>query len=90
MPDTNRKLYFASDYQEGAHPLILQRLAETNMLKTAGYGLDEFSAAARQKIRLACQAPEADVFFLTGGTQTNAVLIGALLRPYQHPRSRRH
>ena len=83
MPDTNRKLYFASDYQEGAHPLILQRLAETNMLKTAGYGLDEFSAAARQKIRLACQAPEADVFFLTGGTQTNAVLIGALLRPYQ-------
>ncbi|MBQ7567753.1 low specificity L-threonine aldolase [bacterium] len=77
------KLSFASDYMEGAHPLILQRLLETNMLKTAGYGLDEFSHAARQKIRRACQTPDADIFFLTGGTQTNAIIIGALLKPYQ-------
>ena len=41
------KLSFVSDYMEGAHPLILRRLLETNMLKTAGYGLDEFSASAR-------------------------------------------
>ncbi|MDO5296146.1 MAG: aminotransferase class I/II-fold pyridoxal phosphate-dependent enzyme [bacterium] len=81
--NTRPKLSFASDYLEGAHPRILQRLAETNMLKTAGYGLDEFSEAARQKIRAACQTPEADVFFFMGGTQTNAVMIGALLKPYQ-------
>ena len=77
------KLFFASDYQEGAHPLILRRLAETNLVKSPGYGQDEFSEAAREKIRRACEAPEADVFFLVGGTQTNATMIDALLRPYQ-------
>ena len=77
------RLTFASDYMEGAHPLILKRLAETNLVKSAGYGLDEFSESARQKIRDACGTPEADIFFLAGGTQANAVMIGALLRPWQ-------
>lgn len=79
----DKKLSFASDYMEGAHPLILQRLAETNMVKSAGYGLDEFSESARQKIRTACNAPDADIFFLIGGTQTNATLIDAVLTSYQ-------
>ena len=74
------RLSFASDYLEGAHPLILQRLLETNLMKTPGYGLDDFSESARAKIREACGAPEADVFFLVGGTQTNATLIDAFLR----------
>ncbi len=82
MTDT-KKLSFTSDYMEGAHPAILKRLAETNMVKTAGYGLDEYSEAARDKVRAACGAPEADVFFLAGGTQANAVMIDALLRSYQ-------
>ena len=77
------KLFFASDYMEGAHPQILRRLAETNMLKTAGYGLDEFSASAKEKIRAACGTPDADIFFLVGGTQANAVMIDAILRPWQ-------
>ena len=77
------KLQFASDYMEGAHPSILSRLAETNLLKSSGYGTDEFSAAAREKIRAACEAPEAEIFFLSGGTQTNRTVIDALLRPYQ-------
>ncbi|MBR0090371.1 MAG: low specificity L-threonine aldolase [Lachnospiraceae bacterium] len=77
------KLFFASDYMEGAHPLILERLGETNTVPEQGYGLDAFSESAREKIRDACQAPGADVFFLTGGTQTNALVIGALLLPYQ-------
>ena len=80
MPD---KLFFASDYMEGAHPAILSRLLETNLEHTAGYGLDEYSEAAREKIRAACDAPEAAVFFLVGGTQTNATVIDALLRPWQ-------
>ena len=74
---------FSSDYLEGAHPLILNRLLETNMLQTTGYGTDEFSAAAKEKIRIACSAPEADIFFLVGGTQVNATLIDAVLRSYQ-------
>ena len=77
------RLFFASDYMEGAHPRILERLMETNLLKTEGYGLDAFSESARAKIRKACGTPEADVFFLVGGTQTNATMIDAMLRPYQ-------
>jgi len=79
----SEKLNFASDYLEGAHPAILQRLLETNLEKTAGYGFDEYSEAARAKICAACESPEAEVFFLVGGTQTNATVIGALLKSYQ-------
>ncbi|MCR5135675.1 MAG: low specificity L-threonine aldolase [Oscillospiraceae bacterium] len=79
----NEKLMFASDYMEGAHPEILRRLAETNMCKSVGYGFDEYTASAKEKIRRACGAPEADVFFLAGGTQTNATVIDALLRSWQ-------
>ena len=77
------RLYFSSDYMEGAHPKILERLVETNMLHTVGYGLDEFTESAKEKIRSACGAPDADVYFLTGGTQTNATMIDAMLRSYQ-------
>ena len=77
------RLSFASDYLEGAHPAILRRLAETNLMQSAGYGTDEFSEAARDKVRAACRAPEADVYFLVGGTQANATVIGALLKSYQ-------
>ena len=77
------KLFFASDYMEGAHPKIMERLMETNLMKTPGYGTDAFCESAREKIRTACNAPEAEVYFLPGGTQTNAMIINYLLRPYQ-------
>lgn len=77
------QLAFASDYMEGTHPAILKKLAETNLIKSAGYGLDEYSETAREKIRKACNAPEAEVHFLVGGTQTNATVIDALLASYQ-------
>ena len=83
MSSTKQKLSFASDYMEGAHPEILRRLWETNMEQTAGYGLDTYSESARKKIRAACQADDAEIFFLIGGTQANAVVIDALLRSYQ-------
>ena len=83
MEKRMEKLLFASDYQEGAHPEILKRLAETNFAKSTGYGLDAYSEAAREKIRAACRVPEAEIHFLAGGTQANAVVISALLRPYQ-------
>lgn len=76
-------LPFASDYMHGAYPRILERLTQTNLVPTAGYGLDEFSEMAAAKIREACGVVDADVFFLAGGTQTNACVIDALLRPYQ-------
>ena len=76
-------IYFNSDYLEGAHPSVMARLNETNMVQTVGYGEDQYCAAAREKIRAVCQAPEADVHFLVGGTQTNATVIASILRPWQ-------
>lgn len=77
------KLSFTSDYMEGAHPRILERMVQTNLLKTSGYGTDGFCAAARKKICKACDAPDGEVFFLPGGTQTNSMVIKYLLAPYQ-------
>ena len=76
-------LYYLSDYTEGAHPRILERLQETNLISQPGYGEDRFCAAAREKIRAACEKPGADVYFLTGGTQTNAVAIASLLKRWE-------
>lgn len=76
-------LHFDSDYMEGMHPAILEALVRTNMQKTTGYGLDEYCVAAREAIRKACAAPDAEVHFLVGGTQTNATVIRALLRPHE-------
>ena len=79
MENTESRLYFASDYMEGAHPAIMKKLMETNLEKTVGYGQDPYTEDAKEKIRKACNAPEADVFLLVGGTQTNATVIDALL-----------
>ncbi|MDY3918613.1 MAG: aminotransferase class I/II-fold pyridoxal phosphate-dependent enzyme [Candidatus Limivivens sp.] len=76
-------LHFDSDYMEGAHPLILQKLLETNLEQTSGYGTDRYCAEAADKIREACRCPKAAVHFLSGGTQTNATVIKALLRCWE-------
>lgn len=77
------KLFFCSDYMEGAHPAILNKLMETNLEKTGGYGYDPYSDAAKEKIRKACECPDAEVHLLVGGTQVNATVIDALLASYQ-------
>ena len=74
---------FNSDYLEGAHPRILERLADTNMAQTPGYGEDMFCERARNTVRGLCDAPDADVHFLVGGTQANATVLAAALLPYQ-------
>lgn len=74
---------FNSDYTEGCHPAILERLAETNMEQTPGYGTDEHCKRAAELIKKACDAPDADVHFLVGGTQTNVTVITSALKHYQ-------
>lgn len=74
---------FESDYIAGAHPQIMKRLAETNLEQLSGYGTDPYCESAREKIRVACGCPEAEVEFLVGGTQTNSVIISAMLRDYE-------
>ncbi len=80
---TTTKPNFSNDYLQACHPAILERLVTTNCQETAGYGSDPITASAVERIRQACQAPDADVRFLIGGTQTNQVVIDALLRSYQ-------
>ena len=76
-------LSFENDYSEGAHPKILQRFIETNMEQVPGYGNDPYCESAKEKIREACNCPEAEIFFLVGGTQTNAVVIDSMLQAYE-------
>lgn len=76
-------LSFESDYTEGAHEKILQRLVETNKEKLSVYGADVYSERAKQKIREVCECPQADIYFLVGGTQTNATVIDSLLASYE-------
>ena len=76
-------LSFENDYNRGAHPEILRRFIETNMDMEVGYGNDSFCVSAREKIRQACACPEAEVHFISGGTQTNAIVIDAMLAKYE-------
>ena len=76
-------IQFQCDYNEGAHPAIMQRLCETNMEQTVGYGEDRYCEEARALIRKACEREDVDVHLLVGGTQTNTTVISHTLRPYQ-------
>jgi threonine aldolase len=76
-------IQFQCDYSEGAHPRILERLVQTNLEQTVGYGEDPYCEAARDAVRKACGREDVDVHFLVGGTQANATVISSVLRPYQ-------
>ena len=78
------KMYqFQCDYNEGAHQRIMERLMETNLEQTVGYGEDHYCAQARETIKKTIGRDDVDVHFLVGGTQANATVISSVLRPYQ-------
>ena len=90
-------LYFENDYCEGAHPAILQKLAETNFEKVPGYGTDPYCASAKAKICAACGCPDADVTFIPDQRHRHCVHSAALAgrdgcchRPCGRTRSRGH
>ena len=74
---------FESDYIAGAHPEVLRKLIEINMEVLSGYGSDPYTNSACEKIKAACACEDAEVFLLTGGTQTNALVISAMLQGYE-------
>ena len=45
------KIRFNSDYTEGAHPFILERLVATNLEQTSGYGMDEYCQKAAELVK---------------------------------------
>ncbi len=71
------------DYNVGCAPELLAALSAANGAQHATYGSDAFSARAKEKIRAAVGRPDADVYFLVGGTQTNATVLAAILRPWE-------
>lgn len=75
--------HFDTDYMEGCHPLVMQRLMETNLEQTPGYGMDKYSVEAKQKIKDVLETDDVDVNFLVGGTQTNSTVIDALLSHHE-------
>ena len=76
-------LYFTSDYMDGAHEKVLEKLIRTNLEHLSGYGMDSYCKSAKEKIRALCGCEDADIHFLVGGTQTNAIIIDSLLKPYE-------
>lgn len=76
-------LHFENDYNKGAHPELLTALVETNMEGLSGYGKDKYTQRAIEKIRQATACPQAEISLLTGGTQTNQIVIHSLLAPYE-------
>ena len=71
-----------NDYSEGAHPLVLQALIDTNSNQTVGYGMDEICSEAKSLIQDKV-GYNTDIHFVVGGTQANATVIASILRPYQ-------
>ena len=76
-------LSFVNDYSCGAHEKVLEALCKINLEPNVGYGMDPYSERAKEKIRAACNCPDAEIFFLVGGTQTNQVVIDTMLQPYE-------
>lgn len=74
---------FNCDYSEGAHPKVLEKLVQTNLKQTAGYGEDPYCQKAADLIREKCGRSDLAVHFMVGGTQTNLTVISAALRPHQ-------
>lgn len=74
---------FKNDYSEGMHPSIMQVLMDTNNTQEEGYGLDRISSQAKERIREVIGRPDADIHFISGGTQTNLISISAFLRPHE-------
>lgn len=74
---------FECDYNNGAHPDVIQALVDTNGEQTQTYGFDCYTQQAVELIKEACDAPDADVFLLAGGTQANATVIDGMLRSYE-------
>lgn len=76
-------LFFENDYSTAVSDKILKRISDLNSKKLSGYGTDEYSKSAKEKIKKICKTDDIDIFFLVGGTQTNSIMISSLLREFE-------
>ena len=78
-----KKYSFKNDYSEGCHPNILDALIRTNLDQQNGYGYDEYSDEARELIKKKINYQNAEIYFVSGGTQANLLVISSILRPHE-------
>jgi threonine aldolase len=78
-----QKYSFLDDYSEGCHPNILNKLMETNLIQQTAYGFDEYSSKAKQLLKSKLNNKESEIFFVTGGTQANLIIISSILRSHE-------
>lgn len=78
-----KKYAFKNDYSEGCHPNILEALIKTNLDQQNGYGYDDHSEEARELIKKKLNDQNADIYFVSGGTQANLLVISSILRPHE-------
>ncbi len=76
-------LYFMNDYQRGAHPAVLKAIVDSNNGQNVGYGIDDWTSLAIQKIKQQIGREDVDVHFTIAGTQTNTAALTHFLRPYE-------
>lgn len=74
---------FTNDYSEGAHINILNALVESNLNQEIGYGNDSFCEKAKKLIKAKIKNENADIHFVSGGTQANLIIISSVLRPHE-------
>lgn len=74
---------FQNDYAEGGHPRILNKLLETNLVQQSGYGADAYSVQAKDLLRRKLEHADAQIYFVSGGTQANLLVISSLLRVHE-------
>lgn len=70
---------FECDYNNGMAPKILERLIKENDIPQSGYGKDEYTLSAAKKIKDAIGRDDVIVSLIGGGTETNQLVISALL-----------
>ncbi len=75
-------IYFHNDYHDMCHWAVLEKMTKHHEQPMPGYCEDPCCEKAADKIRKACNAENAAVHFLVGGTQTNLTVISAALRPH--------
>lgn len=75
--------FFKNDYSVLAHENIIKALIDAKNEINNAYGKDKHTLAASQKICNIFGLDEGKVYFLSGGTQVNMVVISYFLRHYE-------
>ncbi|MEX9542437.1 threonine aldolase, partial [Escherichia coli] len=66
---------FQNDYNEIAHPSVMNSLIILVGMRFDGYGTDQYTQQIADKIKLRIGCPDADIHFFNGGTITNLTAI---------------